>query len=786
MTVSHRKNKVQAKPDDRKLAVEPGIRYHCDACGADITLTVRVRCAGGCEDFDLCGSCFCAGIEVRQHKAWHNYRIVEQHAYPIFCDDWGADEELLLIDGCQIYGVGNWADIADHIGNRTKEEVEKHYIKVFLEGRDGTKEGDRRAAAVLQEAQAARADRVREDEELRGRRSPTPIVAPNMHFKPSVNAEAFQTRKRQRIEDLRIAQANFQPNKLTKPLVSAPTSHSEIAGFMPGRLEFDYEYEQDAENLTKDMEFGRVYKFGGELIKSEHDALGGKKAVQGMARMPPSARGAVGSRTGAGTGSKGLAEAGDTDTPAPEAEDGKEKGQANAVTGDGQGDEVSMSVAESSSQAAKRAAEQTAAATTTSNAAPSASSSVDLKGKKKAIEEDASAPDPSASAVDGTGASSTAAAAGDASQATEDRAADWDEDDADLELKLTVLEMYNERINRRARRKRFMFQRNLMDYKRNIAAERRRPKEERELLNRVRHFAQLQTAQDFEDFLNGLCYEEALRRAAGQMQRWRKAGITSLQDGVQYEKERTERVKKAAALAEGGLAAFPLVAAGLPSGPRQSASKASSAAAAARQREVSVVSQGKDDAGPTGGKKGDAADATGKLGRKPPRPMDFTNDPNLSLLTENEKVLCSTVRVKPAAYLTIKKQILVEYLRRKGKLSRRDCRTLFKMDVNKLGKIYDVIREEGFLDAVTKYGLAGATVDPVVSSDDVLVVNGGTGASMNGSVNGSGGHALNGHHDSAINGSVLKNARGEPLLNANAGPSDSPHQARPWRPTAIV
>mgnify|MGYP000049992087 CR=1 FL=1 len=113
MTVSHRKNKALAKPDDGKLggfscfcscslqlaladsnfsistqlAVEPGIRYHCDACGADITLTVRVRCAGGCEDFDVCGSCFCAGVEVRHHKAWHDYRIVVSLPFVI----WSAE-----------------------------------------------------------------------------------------------------------------------------------------------------------------------------------------------------------------------------------------------------------------------------------------------------------------------------------------------------------------------------------------------------------------------------------------------------------------------------------------------------------------------------------------------------------------------------------------------------------------------------------------------------------------------------------------------------------------------
>jgi len=55
---------------------EPGTRYHCDVCAADITLTVRIRCAEGCEDFDLCGSCFCNGAELGKHKASHAYRVV--------------------------------------------------------------------------------------------------------------------------------------------------------------------------------------------------------------------------------------------------------------------------------------------------------------------------------------------------------------------------------------------------------------------------------------------------------------------------------------------------------------------------------------------------------------------------------------------------------------------------------------------------------------------------------------------------------------------------------------
>nr|2ELK_A Chain A, SPCC24B10.08c protein [Schizosaccharomyces pombe] len=51
-----------------------------------------------------------------------------------FDENWGADEELLLIDACETLGLGNWADIADYVGNaRTKEECRDHYLKTYIE-----------------------------------------------------------------------------------------------------------------------------------------------------------------------------------------------------------------------------------------------------------------------------------------------------------------------------------------------------------------------------------------------------------------------------------------------------------------------------------------------------------------------------------------------------------------------------------------------------------------------------------------------------------------------------
>jgi transcriptional adapter 2-alpha len=53
--------------------------------------------------------------------------------------------------------------------------------------------------------------------------------------------------------------------------VSAPTNH-EVAGFMPGRLEFEHEVDNEAELPVKDMEFGLVYKYGGDAQPEAKEA----------------------------------------------------------------------------------------------------------------------------------------------------------------------------------------------------------------------------------------------------------------------------------------------------------------------------------------------------------------------------------------------------------------------------------------------------------------------------------------------------------------------------------
>jgi hypothetical protein len=41
--------------------------------------------------------------------------------------------ELLLVEGIAQQGLGNWQAVAEHVGTRTREEVEEHYNTVYID-----------------------------------------------------------------------------------------------------------------------------------------------------------------------------------------------------------------------------------------------------------------------------------------------------------------------------------------------------------------------------------------------------------------------------------------------------------------------------------------------------------------------------------------------------------------------------------------------------------------------------------------------------------------------------
>ena len=104
--------------------------FHCDYCRLDISQLVRIKCAE-CTDFDLCLECFQRGEHVAPHRPDHAYRVVNNVKTPLWAEDWGADEELLLLEALEMFGMGNWSDVADHVGSKNKTQCEDHYDAVY-------------------------------------------------------------------------------------------------------------------------------------------------------------------------------------------------------------------------------------------------------------------------------------------------------------------------------------------------------------------------------------------------------------------------------------------------------------------------------------------------------------------------------------------------------------------------------------------------------------------------------------------------------------------------------
>ncbi|XP_055375327.1 transcriptional adapter 2A isoform X2 [Condylostylus longicornis] len=81
--------------------------------------------------------------------------------------------------------------------------------------------------------------------------------------------------------------------------------------------------------------------------------------------------------------------------------------------------------------------------------------------------------------------------------------------------------------------------------------------------------------------------------------------------------------------------------------------------------------------------------------RKKAGPINIMGFPGYDKLTDNERKICSSVRILPASYLEFKK-ILQNECSKIGFLRLSDARRLIKIDVNKTRQLYDFLIENGY------------------------------------------------------------------------------------------
>lgn len=74
----------------------------------------------------------------------------------------------------------------------------------------------------------------------------------------------------------------------------------------------------------------------------------------------------------------------------------------------------------------------------------------------------------------------------------------------EVELKCAVLNIYHSILEARGERKKLIFDRGLVDFRKISNNEKKKPKEEKDLYAKMRVFARMQSKQDFDTFMEGL------------------------------------------------------------------------------------------------------------------------------------------------------------------------------------------------------------------------------------------------------------------------------------------
>lgn len=458
--------------------------------------------------------CFSDGKCTREHQpATHTFQVIEQHSIPIYTDDWGADEELALLEGAETYGLGSWADIADHIGGfREKDEVRDHYIDTYVKS----------SHFPLPEHCS------RDDTTLSDR----------------IPRDQFQSRKKQRIEDRKEAAAGAElaaPKQ--KPTASVPSCH-EVQGYMPGRLEFETEYFNEAEEAVQHMQF--------------------------------------------------------------EPGDG-----INPRTG---------------------------------------------------------------------------------------------EMEPEMELKMTVMEIYNARLDARVERKKIIFEHDLLEYRKNQLADKKRTKEEKDLMNKAKPFARMMQHKDFELFCKGLEYEHNLRQAISQLQEWRNMQITNLKAGEKYETEKQQRQSRGPPLGQFDRLASSRI--GKPTPPFEQPSAATALLGSDLplhiKEQSGLITPAADRA--VNGSNGIPTPQHSKT-KFVPKPISGTvplkfgkeSQSDLQLLNKEEIDLCKVLRIMPKPYMALKEMIIRAALNNNGSLKKKTAREICKIDTNKTGQLFDFFVHSGWI-----------------------------------------------------------------------------------------
>ena len=283
-----------------------------------------------------------------------------------------------------------------------------------------------------------------------------------------------------------------------------------------------------------------------------------------------------------------------------------------------------------------------------------------------------------------------------------------DDTKADQDLKLAVVRILNSKLDEREKRKQFIIDHRLLNYRENQEEMWKREPDERHLVQRMRLFARFHTHKEHESFVQKVIEAKRLRKEIAKLQMYRRIGISSLADAEKYELDKARRqfhrdawLKKEAenkkAKAEAAYAAKQGMIEGIDvAGIEEQAEFAANQSLQVwKQFNSSRNEQKSDDEGidTTADTDGDAVQSRDKFLIK--------DKPGYELLSKKEVGLCKRLRILPQTYLDVKKALLSQSLA-SGIWKKGQSNTVFKIDIRQRDNIVDFVMEAGWIESRPK------------------------------------------------------------------------------------
>ena len=208
----------------------------CKICQRDISNNIKFFC-NTCSDFIFCINCFL----LSKHPKFHDYHILDNIKFPLYMDDWTANEEHKLLSILAKSGLNNWEEISKSMDNKGQVECESHYYSFYYTNKENPYPEEN--MIILDENK-----NIKEEQKELNKSINEKMILKYSSRKVNKIEEDEEEDKRQKrnLRSLCIRKSNKG---------GAPESISEILGCKPKRKEFDNEFLNDTEIEISHLEF---------------------------------------------------------------------------------------------------------------------------------------------------------------------------------------------------------------------------------------------------------------------------------------------------------------------------------------------------------------------------------------------------------------------------------------------------------------------------------------------------------------------------------------------------